>query len=41
MFSSSQRMAQFPAPPVMFPFMSNMCTVFPLSVNARTGKIVF
>jgi hypothetical protein len=41
MFSSSQRMAQFPAPPVMFPFASNTCTMFPISVNPRSGKIVF
>jgi hypothetical protein len=41
MFSSSQRMAQFPAPAVLFPFASNMHTQFPLSVNPRTGKIVF
>ncbi len=36
---TAKRMQQMPTVP--FPFASNMCTVFPLSVNPRTGKIVF
>jgi hypothetical protein len=40
-YASSQRMAQFPAPAVLFPFASNMCTVFPLSVNPQSGKMFF
>jgi hypothetical protein len=38
-YQSSQRVSQFPA--FGFPFASNMQTFFPISVNARTGKMVF
>ena len=41
MHNSSLRMAQFPAPAVMFPFASNMYTMLPLCVNARSGKLYF
>ncbi len=40
-YQSSQRIGQFPVPSFGFPFASNMQTFFPISVNARTGKMVF
>ena len=40
-YESCQRAAQFPAPVVGFPFASNMQTMFPISVSAKTGKMVF
>jgi hypothetical protein len=41
MYASSQRMAQFPPPAVMFPFASTTYTMFPISVNPSSGKIYF
>jgi hypothetical protein len=37
--SSKHAQSNFPA--VAFPFASNTFTIFPLSVNSRTGKMVF
>jgi hypothetical protein len=41
MHVSNTRAAQFHSQGTMFPFMSNMYTVFPLSVNSKTGKMTF